>query len=171
MNEQARHIILEEVEALKKRIADNIVSTKQNASGETIKSLEIIETDDSVKLLGHSPFGTLETGRKPGKVPQGFQGIILQWMKDKGIKATPIPYARNPSQRWQPKYTPQQRGDMSIAGVIAHKIKTDGTKLYRDGGRADVYSNEIPVTLKNIRQKLAGLFATEIQTININAAK
>ncbi|MCL1933494.1 MAG: hypothetical protein FWF53_06775 [Candidatus Azobacteroides sp.] len=171
MNEPVKHIVLEEVETLKKRISDNIISTKQNASGKTLSSLEIVESGDGVKLLGRFPFETLETGRKPGKVPQGFQGIILQWMKDKGITASPIPYVRKPSKKWQPEYNPQQRGDSSLAGAIAYKIKTEGTKLHWYGGRQDIYSNEIPATLKNIRQKLTGLFSTEIQTIHINAAK
>ncbi len=171
MIEQVKHIVVNEVEALKQRIAANIVSTGQNASGRTVASLEVVEMDDSVKLLGRFPFGALETGRKTGKVPKGFQGIIIQWMRDKGIKADPIPYIRTPSEKWQPKYTPGQRGDMSLAGAIAHKIKTEGTKLFRDGGRQDVYSNEIPVTLKNIQHQLVGLFESEIQTININVSK
>ena len=171
MDAQVRNIVINELEALKQRIAANIVSTGQNASGRTIASLHVEEHESGATLFGRFPFGTLETGRKAGKVPEGFQAIIMQWMKDKGIKAAPIPYLRIPSQKWQPKYTPQQRGDFSLAGAIAHKIKTEGTALHRAGGRADVYSNEIPLTLKNISKALAVLYTTEIQTININASK
>jgi len=169
MNERAKHIVINELEALKQRIAKNIVSSGQNASGRTIASLKVEEYDSGVRLLGRFPFGTLETGRKPGKVPNSFIGIIEQWIRDKGIKAAPIPYIRIPSQNWQPKYNPQERGDMSLASAIAYKIKKEGTKLHRSGGRADVYSKEIPLTLENIRKRLTGMFKTEIQTININA--
>jgi hypothetical protein len=168
MNEPVKNIVINELDALKQRIAANIVSTGQNASGRTIASLRIEEYDNGAKLLGRFPFGTFETGRNPGKVPGSFAGIILQWMKDKGIKAEPMPYLRTPSEKWQPKYTPEQRGDFSLAGAIAHKIKTEGTKLHRSGGRADVYSNEIPITIENIRKQIAGIYKQEIQTININ---
>ena len=169
MNERVKHIVINELEALKQRIASNIVASGQNASGRTIASLKIEERDSGARLLGRMPFGTLEAGRKSGKVPGSFIGIIGQWMRDKGIKANPIPYIRIPSDKWQPKYTPQQRGDISLAGAIAYKIKKEGTKLHRSGGKADVYSNEIPLTLENIRKQLSGIFTSEIQTININA--
>jgi hypothetical protein len=168
MNGPAKHIIISELEDLKKRIANNITANKQNASGRTIASLRVEENDDGARLMGRSPFGTLETGRKPGKVPGNFNAIILQWMKDKGIKGAPIPYLRQPSQQWQPKYTPQQRGDFSLAGAIAHKIKTEGTKLYRDNGDNSVYSNEIPATIESIRKQLAGIYKQEIQNIKLN---
>jgi len=168
MSDYWKNIIIEEILSLKDRIAANIVSTKQNASGRTIQSLEVIETESGAQLWGRSPFGTLETGRKPGKVPNNFRDIILQWMKDKGIKATAIPYIRKPSDKWQPKYTPQQRGDYSLAGAIAYKIQTEGTSNYKMGGRDDVYSNEIPNTINSISQKLLGLFTTEVENIPLN---
>jgi hypothetical protein len=163
MNEPAKHIVIGALDDLKQRIAHNIVSTGQNAS-----SLHVEEYGSGAKLLGRFPFGTLETGRKPGKVPGNFQSIILQWMNDKGIKASPIPYISKPSKHWQPKYTPQERGDRSLAGAIAHKIKTGGTKLYRDKGRNDVYSNEIPATIESIRKQLTGIYKQEIQNIKLN---
>jgi hypothetical protein len=169
MNEPSKHIVINEMEALKQRIAANIVSTGQNASGRTIASLRVEEYEDGAKLLGRFPFGTLETGRKPGKVPGNFIDIIIQWMKDKGIKAAPIPYIRIPSQKWQPKYDPQSRGDMSLAGAIAHKIKTEGTRLFRNNGIDNVYSNEIPLTVEVVKKQLAGIYKNEIQTININS--
>lgn len=164
MTEDVKNIVVDELTALKERIARNIVATGQNASGRTIASLEIVDTDTSVSLLGRRYFKVLETGRRGGRVPYKFSTIIRQWMEDKGIKATPIPYIRIPSEKWQPKYTPQERGDMSLAGAIAHKIKTEGTKLFKDGGREDVYSSEIPQTVASIREKLRYVFM--IKTIN-----
>jgi len=148
MIKDVKNIVVNEVEALKQRIAANIVSTKQNASGKTIKSLTIQSSDDRVTLFGRSYFGTIETGRRPGKMPP--VSSILDW-----IKAKPIPI-------------PPKMKDTSLAFIIAKKIGGKGTINYQKGGRNDVYSNEIPVTLKNIRSQLAGIFTTEIKTIPLN---
>jgi len=168
MDDRTKNIIINEFESLKQRIATNIVSTGQNASGRTIQSLEVTETENGAQLWGRFPFGTLETGRRPGRVPEGFVGIILQWMIDKPVKASPIPYVRKPSNKWHPKYTPQERGNMSLAGAIAYKIKTEGTALFKKGGRNDVYSNEIPKTINAISEKLIGLYTSEIEKIPLN---
>lgn len=162
-------VVVSELTALKDRIAANIMSSGENASGRTIESLEVVEDGHSFRLLGRLAFGTLETGRKAGKVPATINDIIKQWAIDKGIKADPIPYIRKPSEKWQPKYTPQQRGDMSMVGAIVHKIKTEGTRLYRDGGRNDIYSPQIDETINTIQERLAVIFKTEvIDSIKLN---
>ena len=157
------------LEELRQRIIANHVAAGQVASGRTRASLRVEVTENEGILWGRSPFGTLETGRKPGKTPQGFVGIIRQWMQDKGIHGTPIPYVRQPSERWKPKYTPQERGDLSLAGAIAHTIKTKGTSLYRRGGRDDIYSNEIPRTINEVQDKLMVIYTTQIDNINLNS--
>ena len=154
MDKNIKDIVLTELEDLKERIAENIRTTGQNASGNTVLSLKVKPTETGALLEGRSPFGTLETGRKKGKVPKSFSKIIMQWMDDKGITARPIPYKRKPSERWQPKYTEQERGTISLAGAIAHKIKTKGTSLYRAGGIDTVYSKEIPKTIEAIKDKV-----------------
>ena len=106
----------------------------------------------------------METGRKAGKVPTGFQSIIRQWMADKGIKADPIPYKTNR----QHKYTEQERGDRSLAFLIARKIRREGTRLFREGGRNDIYSNEIPKTRENIMRRLISIMKVEIASIKLN---
>lgn len=158
-----------ELEELKNRIIANHVAAGQVASGNTRKSLRVEINNYEGILWGRAPFGTLETGRKAGRTPKGFAGIIRQWMKDKGIHAAPIPYVRQPSDRWQPKYTPQERGDMSLAGAIAHTIRTKGTSLYRSGGRSDIYSNEIPKTENNIVSKLLAIYEAQVESINLNS--
>ena len=169
MNESVKNIVIDELEALKQRIASNIIANKQNASGKSIASLEVSPESDSVKLLGRFPFGTFETGRKAGKTPKGFTDIILQWIISKGIQAPSIPYVRKPSEKWQPKYTPARRGNLALAGAIAHTIKTQGTKLHFYGGRNDVYSNEIPTTIENIDKKIREYYEVEIvESIKIN---
>lgn len=140
-------IVSEELEALKERIVANHRAAGQVASGRTIESMKVERTEDGGILWGRNAFGTLETGRKPGKVPKGFSDIILQWMEDKGIKAN------------HPK---------SFAFLVARKISEEGTKLFRDGGRSDIYSAEIIDTMESISERIGLRFGTEVEHINLN---
>lgn len=169
--ERQKAVLREELERLAERIKANHRRAGQVASGRTLRSIHVDVTDDEGVLWGRKPFGTLETGRKGGRVPRDFRSIIRQWMRDKGIHGTPIPYVRKPSAKWKPKYTPQERGNMSLAGAIAYRIRKEGTRLYRDGGRADIYSNEIPITIENIKKRLLLIFSEDIESIHINAVK
>lgn len=161
-------IVSEELEELRLRIIANHENAGQVASGRTKVSLVVEMTEDGGILFGRFPFGTLEAGRKPGGVPLGFASIIRQWIIDKGIPYSPIPYIRKPSERWQPKYTPEERGLMSLSGAIAHKIATEGTRLYQDGGRNDIYSSEITKTIDAITNRISRLFTAEIDNIQLN---
>ena len=162
-------IIVEELEVLKTVIAGNIMTVGANASGRTIGSMYVEASEEGGTLFGRKAFGTLETGRRGGRIPFGFHRIILQWMRDKGVSGTPIPYKRQPSERWQPKYTPQQRGDMSLAWHISQKIKREGTYLFRAGGRDTVYSQAINKTMERIADRLMPIVEAEVmESIKIN---
>lgn len=148
MNDEVRKVLQEELESLKKRIIANHERAGQVASGRTKASLRVEVGNNEGILWGRSPFGTLETGRKPGKVPKGFYHIILQWVKDKGISV------ENPK---------------TFAYFVSRKIAREGTELFRSGGRADIYSNEIPKTIDSAGKKLMGLFSIEVENINLNS--
>ena len=166
--EDIEAFVKSELEALQVRIAANIGSTGRTASGRTAKSMEVETIPWGGRLTGRAAFGTLETGRKPGKVPANFTAIIRQWIKDKGLRTTPIPYKRKPSDKWQPKYTPAERGELSLAGAIAYKIRTEGTRLYRTGGDGDVYSNEIPAAVEKLRAGILQMMTMTIKNIPNN---
>lgn len=157
-------ILTEELEALKKKIIAQHFDAGQKASGRTAASLRVEVTEEEGTLYGRSPFGTLETGRKPGKVPQGFRTIIRKWMADKGIEAEPIPYKTDRPH----KYTPQERGNLSLSYLIARKIKREGTSLFRKGGRADIYSNVIPAATERIKSRVVELLKLDVENIKLN---
>lgn len=159
-----RIILQEELEALRLNIISNHTRAGQKASGRTAASLHVEVSEDGGVLYGRKPFGTLETGRKAGRVPQNFQQIIIKWMADKGIKPAPIPYLTNRPH----KYTPEQRGVLKMSYFVAKKIRETGTKLFRDGGRADIYSPEIEKTVRAIESRMLSLIKTKIEHIRIN---
>jgi len=166
--ETPRTIMQNELSGLMRRIIDNHVNAGQMASGRTAKSLRVeVNSDGEGTLYSKSPFGVLETGRRPGNVPQNFGGIIRQWMKDKGIEAAPIPYVR-PGKH---KYTEQERGNMAMAWAIATSIKKHGTALFRDGGRNDIYSREIADVKERIAQRFGQFITTQIQSIKLNTGE
>lgn len=160
-------LLKEELEALKQKIITNMRNANQVASGITIKSMHVEANDTGGTLFGRKPFGTLETGRKAGRVPHGFRYIILQWMRDKGIHAAPMPYVRGRKH----KYDPQTRGDLSMASAIAYTIYKKGTRLHRIGGRSDIYSNVIPETTKRIGDHIMKLIHASITSIKLNGTE
>ena len=162
-------VLTEELSRLAERIKENHRRAGQVASGRTLRSITYEVTEDRGMLFGRFPFGTLETGRRAGAVPLAFDAIIRQWILDKGIPVEPIPYIRKPSKKWQPKYTPEERGLRTMASAIATKIRKEGTALYRNGGRNDIYSNEIPDAIKRIEERIAKVFSLTIDSIHINA--
>lgn len=163
-----RVIIKQELETLKGSIINNMRSAGEVASGRTIASLHVTDEPERATLWGRFPFGTLETGRKPGKVPYKFGDIILKWMHDKGLHGTPMPYKTDRAH----KYTPQERGDLSMAYAIAWTIHKTGTSLHRKGGRADIYSNVIPATVERIRTRFMHFMQEQVkESIKINTQR
>lgn len=148
--EDARKVVQEELESLKKRIIDNHLRAGQKASGRTIASMHVETSDDGGVLFGRRAFGTLETGRRGGRVPKGFYYIILQWVRDKGIQVE------------KPK---------TFAYFVAKKISREGTSLFRQGGRDDIYSNEIPKTTESVLSRITGLLGASVEHINLNSKK
>lgn len=138
---------------LKERIARNIISTNRNASGDTIRSMNIQITSQgggsfvTAYLYGRPYFSALETGSRPWRnqykrVPQFFADIIQEWIDAKGL-------------------------DLN-AYAVATKIMRQGSKLYRDGGRNDVYTQEIPLTLERLASRLGDIYAkTTLANINL----
>lgn len=163
----AREIVREELEQLQRNIAANMTKAGQVASGDTIKSMHVETSEEQGTLFGRGYFGVLETGRAGGKVPLGFRDIIFRWMMCKNIHASPHAYKTNKPH----KYSAQERADLSMAAAIATSIHKKGTRLFRRGGRADIYSNEIPLTIKRIEGRLVFLISQAMTSIKINEAK
>lgn len=159
-----QEILEEELEKARVAIIHNIRESGQWASGRTGTSMRVETTDDTGTLYGRKAFGTLETGRRGGRVPRLFHSIIYQWMMDKGIHGKPLPYKISGNH----KYSPQERGDRAMAGAIAYSIRKKGTKLYREGGRADVYTPVVRATIRNITDRFAGLVESVIENIRLN---
>lgn len=127
------------------RIKQNLASTGTNATGRTAASLrfEVInETDKQIlRVIGKPYFKVVETGRKatpeytnPSKQ---FVDDIKEWVKARGI-------------------------DEKAAYGIAKSIHQKGTKLFRSGGRQDIFSDVItPTFVDEISKSILNQFTNE----------
>lgn len=144
-------VLSEELGRLRSRIAANIQDAGQNTTGATIASMKTTVEKDAFgftgRLTGRPFFGALETGSRPWRVqylkrkkdgstypaaPKFFIDIIRDWMDAKGVAGSPF--------------------------LVATKIMTQGSKLYREGGREDIYTNEIDETTARLQDRFAGVF-------------
>lgn len=114
----------------------------QVASGRTRDSLrsEIVPGLSSVTatLYGRKYFAALETGSKPWAKqyqhpPKPFVETIAEWMKDKGITGV-------------------------SAYLVARKIMQEGSSLYRNGGRNDIFTPAMQDAERKIDEQISALF-------------
>ena len=155
-------IIKQVLDKMVAQIRSNLESTNTNASGRTSDSLRVEVDATSGRIYGRRYFRGVEQGRAGGRVPRNFHSIIRQWILDKGLTYQAIPYKRKPSAKWQPKYTPEERGLRQMASAIARTIEKSGTSLYRRGGRTDIFTNVIENNKADILK-----VAKEIITTNL----
>ncbi len=146
---------------LREQIIANIDNAGEKASGQTQLSLRVDVTDMTGVLYGRAYFATVETGRRPGKQPPVQS--IKDWIIAKGLHVEPMPYKREPSERWQPKYTPEERALNRMAWGMAYKIGREGSRLYRDGGRTDIYTEPITAMTERLRTELAALYNVSLE--------
>lgn len=138
LDETIRLILREELEDLRKRIIENMGKADQIVTGKTRDSMQVDVQGLSGVLTGRQAFATLETGsrpwsRPPKRVPRFFADLIGEWIDAKGLDLN----------KW----------------AVAHTIIHKGSKLYREGGRADVYSPELQKTIDRIGDRIMNQYA------------
>lgn len=172
--ESINTILADELEQLRQRIVANMERVGAVASGRTRDSMHVEVVADTQGILygglpDGAPFGTLETGSAPHgharysypkqPLPRSFAAIIYDWMVAKGITAQPTG-----SQT-------QEQANRSLSYAIAITIARSGTKLFRNGGRTDIYSNEIPQTIANVNARVIKELQLQVEDINQNLAE
>jgi len=139
--EDLNEILLKWGEQVADKIKRNLDDTGTTASGKTKNSIEVVVVDGDLQIIGRKYFRSVEEGRTAGKIPYKFNEIIRKWMDDKGI-------ADN--------FGTKEYEKRNAAWIIAQKIKNSGTKLYRDGGRTDIYTDVINEELPKLFNEISG---------------
>ena len=138
-------------------IRDALADTGTNASGRTSASLNVVAGDGVVEVWGRPAFGTVEHGRKAGRVPRNFVAIIAQWIVDKGIPVQPVEVKRVTDRDGH------TRALLRMAGAIAWKIRTEGGRLHRDGGRSDIYTPAVKRAKEAVEQYFTNVATTILE--------
>lgn len=132
------------------QIRQNLSSTGTNATGKSAQSLRYEVKNEGLKatlrVVGKPFFAVVETGRKPTpsyNPSENFVKSIQEWLDAKGKTGS--------------------------AYGLAQYIHKHGSKLWREGGRSDIYSNLINQNLTDkISLDLLNKFA---QQFMINVVK
>lgn len=138
LDNEIRQILLEELEDLRTRITENMGKADQIVTGKTRDSMKVSVQGLAGVLTGRQAFATLETGSRPWskppkRVPRFFADLIGEWIEAKGLDLN----------KW----------------AVAHTIIHKGSKLYREGGRADVYSPELQKAIDRIGDRILNQYA------------
>lgn len=165
---RATQLLTERLGWLADQVRANHENAGQVASGKLRDSIQSFVEDMGDRVSGHvdalSYIEAMEQGNAPWEpiptkqakdghtydyVPKWFADAIGKWMDDKGIPET------------------KERNRYAVAWKIIH----DGTLLYRQGGRSDIYSEVTKAVAEEIADELAAEVAIEIQTITLNLEK
>lgn len=139
--------IMQELEALKERIRQNMETAGENASHQTEQSFAVEVYDGGVRLVARAgeraPLDTLEIGRPAGKVPRGFTAILEQWSRDKGIMMS-------------------DKDRRTFAYFLGKRIQKEGTK--RNKKHEDIYSTAVEEAVKKIEETILAKVTEIIKT-------
>lgn len=132
-------IMTQWVEDVVNKIRQNLDSTGTTASGKTKESIEYTVENGELVITGRPYFRGVEIGRPGGRVPYNFTDIIQQWAKDKGIIT---------------QFGSTEAEQRNVSARIAWFIREKGTKLFRNGGREDIYTSVINEELPKLQEKI-----------------
>lgn len=168
LKERATQLLTERLGWLADQVRANHENAGQVASGKLRDSIQSLVEDMGDRISGHvdalSYIEAMEQGNAPWEpiptkqakdghtydyVPKWFADAIGRWMDDKGIQET------------------KERNRYAVAWKIIH----EGTLLYRQGGRSDIYSEITKAVAEEIADELAADVVLEIKTITLNLGK
>lgn len=116
-------------------IRDNLTKENITTTGKTANSLTGEDTGFRVVIKSDgrgAPFQTTQYGHDGQNVPFNFVGIIRQWVIDKGLTVTPIPFSTDNPRPDLRKHTEFERGLNRMSYFIANKIEREGTERFKD---------------------------------------
>lgn len=161
-------ILNERLQWLADQVRQNHIDAGQVASGKLRDYFRSLVEDQGDRISGYvealSYIEAMEQGNAPWEpipmkqakdghtydyVPKWFADAIGQWMSDKGIQET------------------KERNRYAVAWKIIH----EGTLLYRQGGRSDIYSEITKAVAEEIADELAAEVAIQVKTITLNLEK
>lgn len=138
-------------------IKSNSRAAGQVVTGRTLKSLskEVINEGEgsfTARIYGRAFFGALETGSGPARKRgtdaerEEFQRNLEEWCKIRGFPASGL--------------TPEQL--TRVAKWLRWRLNKYGSRLYRKGGRKDIFTPAVEHLDENLRERLTSFYEVEI---------
>jgi hypothetical protein len=138
-----QEILTKNIDKCRLEIIDRHTKAGQKASGKTARSFKVKVKDYVGQLLGAEWAGTLQYGRKAGKVPFDFKRIIISWAKAKVISFANVTEANK------------------FAWFMTWKIKREGTKRFKNN--EDIFTTPIKNLTENLTKEIGAYYVTEIK--------
>ena len=153
--EQTMASVAERLDDLRKRIIANMDAAGQRATGRTAASLQVERvSENEVRLVARPFFSALETGSAPWSGKTGnpmsaeeFREVIRNWAVAKGLFAA--------ADKELPRF----------AYLAARKIMREGSRLYRIGGRTDIFTSEVAAAEREIKEAVAKDLSVSVSQI------
>lgn len=141
---KVQQVVEEEMQMIVDQIQNNIITTGKQATGKFGQSIELIVQHNgdnfNVRFFAAEFFKTLETGRRPTPDKKPSREMIEnlgEWADARGL-------------------------DEGAVWAIATKINNEGTQLWKDGGRKDIYSKYFqPTYMKQVTARIAKVAGKE----------
>ena len=143
-------ILLYELNLLRQQIILNMQRANQPATGKTISLLSTGNISDTHgELIGAKWMGALENGSGPTrkKGNSTYDQLVtnwFNWIEAKGITVK------------------DEKDQLRLAKFFVWYKSKFGTKLYRNGGRRDIYTPAIETMITNIKTKIG---ASSVESI------
>ena len=136
----SKKVLAEEGEKFITNVRKNIQNKGLTKTGATQTSLRKDLPPDTLIVWGRKDFQNIETGTSPQEAAKLdfnlFRKRLYNWANYLGIS-------------WG-----STKERFSFAWNVSNKILKFGTKLYRDGGRKDIYSNELQPLYDSISDRI-----------------
>lgn len=151
-----REAVVERLRKLGADIGASIVRHGLRASGRTQASIRVVTDAGGVSLVGRRYFPALQFGNGPWRGGRGerssfyaFRAVIAEWARAKGLV-----------------FGQAKEQERAVSAITASIIRS-GTRLYRSGGRLDVYDTLNAEAAKDI-EAMPATFGAKAVDIIIN---
>ena len=139
IGQKVTDVLVFEGNIYKLKVVSNILKTKKNRSGETVRSIRVDAQNQDLIVWGRENFHNMEMGTSPAEAKQNdfafLKAKIWDWSKYLPLD-----------------FTNGQRAKFSFN--VSNSLQKKGSLLFQQGGRKDIYSNEEEALLKNISDKV-----------------
>lgn len=136
-----RELLYDESHRVANEIIESVIANGQSASGRTISQIRPESTDTELAIYAPDYFPTLETGISPamamGVNISFLKRRIYGWSVDKGISFI------DKKARWW------------FSTNTATSMQEVGSKLFRSGGRRDVYSDKVEPLIQRLSERIS----------------